>query len=184
MKFTISLVIIAFCIVLGTLGAAPSDPSSVLYKENISFVQNITPSTDKNGATNFSWFNAKGKTVSLNDYKGKVVFINFWGTWCPPCRRELPDIVALSKQYKGKVQFIGIALERSKENVLENLYSFAKGNGMEYEILVGTQELANAYGGITGVPTTFIVDKSGKIVASTVGMQSRDAFEKMIKEAL
>jgi thiol-disulfide isomerase/thioredoxin len=184
MKSTLSLLVFSLCIILGTIGATPADNSSVLYKDNVSFVQDIKPSADKSSAAIFSWFNANGKTVSLNDYKGKVVFINFWGTWCPPCRRELPDIVKLSKQYKGKVQFIGIALERSKDNILENLHSFAKSNEMDYEILVGSQELANAYGGITGVPTTFIVDKTGKIVTSTVGMQDRDTFDKMIKGAL
>jgi len=184
MKTTLSILIFSVCIALGTIGATPSKNSSVLYKDNISFVQDFKPAVDKNSAAVFSWFDAKGKTVSLRDYKGKVVFINFWGTWCPPCRRELPDIVDLAKQYKGKVQFIGIALERNKENVLENLYSFAKSNSMEYQILVGSNELANAYGGISGIPTTFIVDKTGKIASSTVGMQSRDAFDKMIKEAL
>ncbi|HET7153514.1 MAG TPA: TlpA disulfide reductase family protein [Candidatus Kapabacteria bacterium] len=184
MKTSLYCVLCSIVILASTIGAVPAHNSSVLYKDNISFVQAINPPSDKNTAPVFTWFDAKGKTVSLSDLKGKIVFINFWGTWCPPCCREMPDIVNLSKEYKGKVHFIGIALERQKEDVLEKLYNFAKSNGMKYEILVGSDELANAYGGISGIPTTFIIDRNGKIVSSAVGEQSREAFEKMIKDVL
>jgi len=169
----------------GATGAAgPNVGGSVLYSGKVSFVNDIKKSSDKDMAAVFSWYNENGKTVSLQDLRGKVVFLNFWGTWCPPCRRELPDIVSLTKQYKGNVQFVGIALERDKNNVLQRLQDFAKSNGMDYQLVVGSQELADAYGGISGVPTTFIIDKNGKILSSAVGMRDFDTFDGMIKKAL
>ncbi len=165
-------------------GAAPAADASALYQGKVSFISDSKAAGENGAAPDFSWYDENGKTVSLKDYRGKVVFLNFWGTWCPPCRHELPDIVALEKQYRGKVKFIGVALERSKDNLLQRLTGFANTNGMEYQILVGSPEIAKAYGGISGIPTTFIIDKTGKIIDSAVGMRDKEQFEGMLKKAM
>ena len=128
----------------------------------------------------FSWENGVGETASLADYKGKVVMVNFWGTWCPPCRRELPDIVRLREKHADKgFEVIGISLERppasgTKE---ENLATFAERYGLEYPLVLANEEISRQYGGIQAVPTTFIVNREGKVVNMLVGGMSEHQFQ-------
>lgn len=189
MKTYVRLLVAALILVLGVctvtfMSTSTPATGSVLYKGKISFISDVKSSNDASVAPVFSWYDENGKAVSLKDYRGKIVFLNFWGTWCGPCRHELPDIVALEKQYKDKVVFLGIALERDNNNVLDRLQSFTQQNHMEYEILVGSRDVANAYGGISGIPTTFIIDKKGKIVDTAVGMRDHDTFNTMLQKVM
>lgn len=135
-------------------------------------------------------FELNGKTHSFLEYtKGKVVFLNFWGTWCPPCRKEIPDIIEIYKENKDKDFIVmGVALERPGGDPVAKVKSFATSQGINYINFVGNQQiisqLVNAYGGIQGVPTTFIIDKSGKIHRRIVGMRSKSAFMNEIKPVL
>lgn len=134
----------------------------------------------------FTW-EEDGKTYSFSEYtKNKVVFINFWGTWCPPCRREIPDIISLYNDYKNKdFVVIGIALERDPSTAIQKVKEYAEKNGINYINFADTrQELAMAYGGIQAVPTTFIVDKSGSITETIIGMRDRSYFENSVKNAM
>ena len=120
------------------------------------------------------------KQVSLSDFKGKIVILDFWATWCPPCKREIPDFIDLQKEYGSKgVQIVGIGLDDPGK-----LRAFARQNGMNYPVLLGTQDLALEYGGIQGIPTTFIIDRSGKIVSKFEGYRPRQVFEDEIKKLL
>lgn len=187
LSLVIYCVLMAACTLLAGVGgsdAGENTAATTPHKDNISQMQALTPSADKNYAANFSWVDKDGKTISMKDLKGKVIFLNFWGTWCRPCRAELPDIVALQKQYEGDVVFIGVAMERGGGDVISSLSSFTKEQKMTYQIVVGSDELANAFGGLSGVPTTFVIDKTGKLVDSRVGMANRAAFEAMLKKAL
>lgn len=128
----------------------------------------------------FSWENGVGETGSLADYKGKVVMLNFWGTWCPPCRRELPDLVRLREKHAEKgFEIIGIALERpsSTGTMEEHLAAFAEHHGLEYPLILANQEINLQYGGIQAVPTTFIVNRDGKVVDMLVGGMSEVQFQ-------
>ncbi len=132
-------------------------------------------------------FDQNGKTVSFAELtKGKVVFLNFWGTWCPPCRREIPDIVAISKELQGKdFIVIGIALEKGQpENRISKVAEFAKSNSITYNLIIGNQEIAQAYGGISSVPTTYIIDKDGTIGETIIGMRDKESFLKSINKFL
>ncbi len=134
----------------------------------------------------FTW-EEDGKTYSFSEYtKNKVVFINFWGTWCPPCKREIPDIISLYNDYKNKdVVVVGIALERDPSTAVQKVKDYAEKNGINYINFADTrQELAMAYGGIQAVPTTFIVDKSGTITETIIGMRDRTYFENSVKNAM
>jgi len=128
----------------------------------------------------FTLTNLDGKSVSLSDFRGKVVVLDFWATWCPPCRREIPDFIDLQKEYGSQgVQVVGIALDEP-----DKVQAFARQNGMNYPVLLGSDEISMRYGGIEGIPTTFIIDKSGKIVNRFEGFRPRQVFETEIKKLL
>lgn len=141
------------------------------------------PAVNGKLAPNFSWKGSDGVVRSLSDYKGKVVLVNFWGTWCPPCRRELPDIVKLRDEMKGKMEVIGVCLERV-ENPAPHVAKFAQANGLLYPLVIADESVVNAYGGINGVPTTFIVNTKGEITESMVGMRDEATFRKSIEKAM
>jgi thiol-disulfide isomerase/thioredoxin len=128
------------------------------------------------------------KTVRLSDFKGKVRIVNFWATWCPPCRAEIPHFIEMYGELKGKgVEIIGISLDREGDKVVA---PFVKENKMNYPVLIGNDAVSSAYGGIRGIPTTFIVDREGRIVKKYVGLPAqteegiKDAFMKDIKPLL
>lgn len=123
-----------------------------------------------------------GKPVKLSDFKGKVVILNFWATWCPPCRQEIPDFIALQKQYADKgLVIVGVSLDEGGPALVK---PFVKKMGINYPIVMGDQKTAAAYGGIQVVPTTFVIDKNGKIAAQHDGGADRATFESEIKPLL
>jgi thiol-disulfide isomerase/thioredoxin len=108
-----------------------------------------------------------GRTIRPADLRGKVVIVNFWATWCPPCRAEIPDLVALQTAYADHVQVIGVSQD---EGGVEVVRRFAAAQHMNYPIVMMTPELEKAFPGIAALPTSFIVDRSGRIVQRHVGM--------------
>ena len=121
-----------------------------------------------------------GKKISLSDYKGKVIIINFWSTWCPPCRKEIPDFIKLYNKYKDKGFIIlGISSEDKAR-----LKDFVQSNGINYPILIGDNSVAEAYGGIQYIPTTFIIDRKGKISKKFIGFTAYDIFEAELNNLL
>jgi peroxiredoxin len=131
-------------------------------------------------APRFSLVDVNGKSVSLADFHGKVVILDFWATWCPPCKREIPDFIKLQSEYGSKgVQIVGIALDQPTK-----VKAFVKDNGMNYPVLMGTNEVAASYGGVEAIPTTFVIDKSGKIVVKFEGFRPKETFESQIKKLL
>jgi len=128
-------------------------------------------------APDFTLQDINGNEVTLSDFKGKVVILNFWATWCPPCRKEIPVFIELYKKYKDEgLVIIGISLDREGKKVL---IPFVKKFGINYPVLIGTQKVVDAYGGIRGIPTTFIIDKKGKIRKKHIGLplNPREFFE-------
>jgi cytochrome c biogenesis protein CcmG/thiol:disulfide interchange protein DsbE len=140
----------------------------------------LPPGELAGSAPAFTLTDLNGKPVSLADFRGKVVVLNFWATWCPPCRREIPDFIDLQREYGSRgVQIVGIALDEP-----EKVQAFARQNGMNYPVLLGSDEISMKYGGIEGIPTTFIIDKDGKIVNRFEGFRPREVFEAEIKQLL
>jgi cytochrome c biogenesis protein CcmG/thiol:disulfide interchange protein DsbE len=121
-----------------------------------------------------------GKKLHLSDFKGKVRIVNFWATWCPPCRAEIPEFVKFYNEMKGRgVEIIGISLDRDGDQVVA---PFVKEHHITYPVVLGDESTADAYGGIRGIPTTFIIDRKGRIVKKYVGMPA--AEESGIHDAL
>lgn len=121
----------------------------------------------------------EGKPVKLSDYKGKVVVLNFWATWCPPCREEIPDLVLLQQQYASQgLVVLGISMDRGGPAMV---VSFAKKYGINYPVVLGDERTSEAYGGIQALPTTFIIDRKGNVVKGLQGSADRAEFETAIK---
>lgn len=134
-----------------------------------------------------------GKNFSVKEYaKGKYVFINFWGTWCPPCRREIPDIIEIQKELKDQLVVIGIALERQPdfESAGKTVSEFVAANGINYlNVVVPSanphrMKISEVYGGIQAVPTTLLIDKNGNIFERIIGGRSKEEFMQSINRMM
>jgi cytochrome c biogenesis protein CcmG/thiol:disulfide interchange protein DsbE len=123
-----------------------------------------------------------GKNMKLTDFRGKAVLLNFWATWCGPCKIEMPWFVELQKQYGPQgLQIVGVAMDDSST---EDITKFVKEMGVNYPILLGKESVGQSYGGVGVLPTTFFIDRDGKFVAREFGLQSRSVFVDHIKQAL
>jgi thiol-disulfide isomerase/thioredoxin len=145
---------------------------------------NYVPASQKSSAVapDFTLPTVDGKQLKLSDYKGKVVIVDFWATWCPPCRKGIPDLIELKKKYGAKgFEVIGISLDTETKNQVPG---FVKNNGMNYPVVYGNQNVTQLYGGIEAIPTTFVIDKQGKIVATYQGLVPAATFENHLKKLL
>lgn len=142
--------------------------------------QQNDPSYDK--APDFTLKDLNGNNVSLSDYAGKLVFVNFWATWCPPCRAEIPGFIRLYDKYKDQgLAIIGISADRDGIEVVKR---FVDANKVNYPIVMYNMEVIQKYGGITGIPTTFVVNRKGEVVNKFVGFPGEQAFENEIQKWL
>ena len=132
-----------------------------------------------------------GKNISLSDYKGKVVLVNFWATWCEPCRVEIPWLIEMQQKYgpKGFV-LLGIALDEEGKSVVAPFVAKERFdvNGqklpMSYQILIGNDDAADKFGGLFGYPTSILISRDGKQIKRVTGMISEDEMNKAIESQL
>jgi thiol-disulfide isomerase/thioredoxin len=138
-------------------------------------------------AADFTWTDG-GTSQKFSDLtKGKVVLLNFWGTWCGPCRREIPDLIEVNKELQGKdFVLIGIAAERgaSEDENFKKVSDFVQDKGINYNVFIANRDIVEAYGGLPVVPETYIIDKNGKISETIVGMKDKDEFMESINRVL
>ena len=123
-----------------------------------------------------------GKSVKLSDFKGKVVILDFWATWCPPCRAEIPHFVELQNEYRDKgLVVVGVSLDQGGPGVVS---SFVKQQGINYPIVMGDDSVTSKYGDIQAIPTTFVIDSNGNIVGKHEGFTDKGVFVKEISPLL
>ncbi len=141
--------------------------------------QRLTQSTI---APDFSLDSLDGKTLRLSDLRGKAVLLNFWATWCGPCKIEMPWFVDLQNQYGSQgFQIVGVAMDDGSK---EDIAKFAKDMGVNYPILIGKDSVGDQYGGVPALPESFLITRDGKIVDKIVGLRGKSEIEDAIKKAL
>jgi thiol-disulfide isomerase/thioredoxin len=133
-------------------------------------------------APDFELQNLNGGSLRLSNLRGKAVLLNFWATWCGPCKVEMPWFVELQKEYGPQgFQIVGVAMDDASN---DDIAKFAKDMGVNYPILLGKEAVGLSYGGVNVLPTTFFLNRDGKVIAREFGLQSRSVFVDHIKEAL
>ncbi len=139
-------------------------------------------SSNLKAAPDFSLKDANGATVKLSDYRGKVLLLNFWATWCGPCKIEIPWFMEFEQQYKNRgFEVLGVAMDDDGWNAVKPYVADRKFN---YRIVLGNDSVAHAYGGVDALPTTFVINQDGKILTSHIGLVNRDDYVKEITSLL
>ena len=141
----------------------------------IRFVRNPDPAPD------FKAKDLDGHELSLEALKGKVVLLNFWATWCGPCRAEIPSLIQLQSSYKGRMQIDGLIVDDDDE---KEIRAVVRDEGINYPVAVTTPEVRMAYGGIAALPTLFVINTQGKVVQKHVGLYNPALYETEVRALL
>src|SRR6201984_1324639 len=133
-------------------------------------------------APDFTLQSLDGNNIQLSSYKGQAVLLNFWATWCGPCKIEMPWFVELQKQYGPQgLQVVGVAMDDASP---EDIAKFAKDLGVNYPLLIGKEAVGDAYGGIPFMPETFYIGRDGKVVDKVVGLIGKSEIAANVKKPL
>jgi thiol-disulfide isomerase/thioredoxin len=146
------------------------------------FVIGVAFSQTQPKAPNFRFKSSTGKTIELAKLRGKVVVINFWATWCGPCRAEIPGFLEVYKSYKSKgLEIIGISLDETGWDVVK---PFLEKYKITYPVVVADGKVVHDYGGINAIPTTFVINRDGNVVSGHRGLLPKAQLEKILREVL
>jgi peroxiredoxin len=172
---------------LGLLWAASDMTESSADQQGLNAVAGLDDEADaeavgKAAPLDFTLKDMDGVDVHLASFKGKIILLNFWATWCGPCKLEIPDLIALQNQYADDVVVLGFSVDDTPEQ----LKAYAAEYKMNYPVLVGNghENVQDAYGPMWGIPVTIIIDREGRISKKQSGIRSREQFEREIKALL
>jgi peroxiredoxin len=134
--------------------------------------------TSRKNAPNFALKDADGRTVKLSDYKGKVVLLNFWATWCGPCKIEIPWFIDFEQKYKDRgFAVLGVSMDDDGWSAVKPYIAEKK---LNYRVLLGNDTVGDQYGGVDSLPTTFLLDRNGKVAATHIGLVSKSDYQNEI----
>lgn len=160
------------CLILGACSSSPERPAAAAVKSP----------KDRKAAPEFALKDVNGTTVRLSDYRGKVVLLNFWATWCSPCKVEIPWFMEFEQKHKDRgLAVVGIAMDEEGWDVVRPFLAEMRVN---YRTLKGDDMIAQLYGGVDSLPTTFLIDRQGKIAAAHIGLISKNIYQNEIQELL
>lgn len=167
-----------FALCAGALAASPIQQAETSIA-TIRLLKNPEPLPD------FTVTDPDGKAVSPKQWHGKVVLVNFWATWCPPCIEEISALIKLQAKYPERLQVIGLSLDSGpRESVNSRLKDFAQQHRINYPVAVASSELQAKFGGILGLPTSFLLDERGRVVQKHVGIRDPALYEAEIRALL
>jgi cytochrome c biogenesis protein CcmG, thiol:disulfide interchange protein DsbE len=156
--------------------AAHPEPAAAAQQQPvIYFVKNPEPTPA------FQVKDLTGKTISPADWKGKAVLLNFWATWCPPCREEIPSLIALQRKYGSRLVVVGISED---DDSPEEVLKFVQRVGINYPVAMSTPQIVAAWGGVEALPTTFLINAQGRVVGKQRGLHSVEEYDRDIKALL
>ncbi|HEY3740481.1 MAG TPA: redoxin domain-containing protein [Bryobacteraceae bacterium] len=142
----------------------------------------VKDSKTRKAAPDFTLKDANGKTVKLTDYKGKVVLLNFWATWCGPCKIEIPWFKEFETTYKNQgFAVLGVAMD---DDGWDAVKPYLADKEVNYRVVVGTEQVSLLYGDVESLPTTFVIDREGRIASVHVGLISKGDYTNEIKQLL
>jgi peroxiredoxin len=160
--------------ILGLVACSPTRPTPTR--------QAVKDDTNRRHAPDFALKDANGKLVHLTDYKGKVVVLDFWATWCGPCVIEIPWFTEFERKYKDRgFEVLGVSMD---DDGWKAINPFVAKRKMNYRVVLGDDKTGDQYGGLEALPTTFVIDRSGRIAAVHVGLASKKDFEDAIEKLL
>jgi thiol-disulfide isomerase/thioredoxin len=123
-----------------------------------------------------------GDVISTAQWRGKVVIVNFWATWCPPCREEIPEMIDLATRYRDRLQIVGVS--EDDDATPQEIRAFAHNEKMNYPIVMGSGGISKEYGGVPALPTSFLVDTNGRVVQKHVGLYPTSIYDHEIRALL
>ncbi len=183
----LTAVLFTSLILLGCNRNASKVSNEQSNKASESAVNSSSNSSDENSAfdnqqaPDFTLVDTKGKKISLQNYRGKIVIIDFWATWCPPCRRGIPDLIQIQKEFKNKVAVIGISLDTDTK---KDVVPFMKNMGINYTVVYANSQVIQDYGNVEAIPTSFVISKDGKIVNQHIGLTPKETYISEINKLL
>jgi thiol-disulfide isomerase/thioredoxin len=136
---------------------------------------------DPDPAPDFKFKDFAGKDLALEASRGKVILLNFWATWCGPCREEIPELIALQNRYKDRLQIIGLVVDDDDEKEIRSVIA---SEGINYPVALADPETRFAYGGIAALPTVFVINTDGRVVQKHVGLFNPALYETEVRALL
>ena len=172
-RFVIRLAwIVSVAVSLGIIACAPQTPPRQAVKDD----------GKRKAAPDFALKDGSGKLVHLSDYKGKVVLLDFWATWCGPCNIEVPWFTEFQRKYKDRgFEVLGVSMD---DDGWKAITPFVAEKKINYRIVLGDDKTGDQYGGIEALPTTFVIYREGRIASVHVGLTGRKEFEDAIQQLL
>lgn len=164
----------ASLVILGSMIGGCSAPKTVKAA--------VKAEKDRKPAPEFSLKDSNGREVKLSEYKGKVVLLNFWATWCGPCKIEIPWFVDFEQKFKDRgFAVLGVSMD---EDGWESVKPYIEDRKINYRMVIGNDEVADLYGGVSSLPTSFMVDQNGRIASVHVGLVSKSVYQNEIEQLL